>query len=399
MDERAKTYPYAVLILQRELVKEKEWGTVEQIGNKAIRLLVTADSICYLTELLEIQILAKKNLGKTVEEDKLVRQYEAMKAICQKYGYADGIAGILTPIKKQFYLDREIIRKNRISRKMTQEKLSEGICEPETLARIEKGRKAHERNFIELTKKLDWRKGKRSTELAVWDFEKLEKQWKIDNLIGHRRYQEAKEELEAFSCEDTLEGKQYLLYMRTMVEVQLGEISYRDAREVFEEALSLALKNYKQICFEEYVLTQQEMIILNGIALTYAENGEKEKGVQLYKEILSGCENSCVKRQFRATAILIFMENLPLYLEELERYEEALEWHEKAICLELKCRRGLLLDRILTNKAYTLERKGEGYEACLQLYRQAYAISELMQDEVIGQIIKTHCYEQYKIEI
>ncbi|KSV59247.1 hypothetical protein ASU35_10020 [Acetivibrio ethanolgignens] len=213
--------------------------------------------------------------------------------------------------------------------------------------------------------------------------------------MGHRKFKEARKELELFECGDTLEGRQYLLYMKTMVRVQLGELTYQEALEVFGEALSLTLKNYEKLSFKEYILTRQEMVILNGIALAHIEIGEKERGIEIYEDVLTGCDQSSVKNQHRTTGVLIFMENLPVYLEEMKRYEEALEWHEKAIRLVLKCRRGLLLDKILANKAYVWEKQGRKEEACLQLYKQAYYISILMEDKVIGSGIREHCQKQY----
>ncbi|MFW5645674.1 MAG: tetratricopeptide repeat protein [Acetivibrio ethanolgignens] len=395
IEEKGKIYPYAAMLLERELIKEKLWQEAEKVGEDAVKLLIDIDSICYLRELLQLQIFVKNELGKTEEAKKFTEEYMILEDICKEYGYIDEKTGILVRLKKQFYVEKEVIRKNRIGRGFTQEQLSEGICEPETLARIEKGRGAHERNFGKLTERLGWRKEKRSTELAIWDFKKLEKKWKIDWLMGHRKFKEARKELELFECGDTLEGRQYLLYMKTMVRVQLGELTYQEALEVFGEALSLTLKNYEKLSFKEYILTRQEMVILNGIALAHIEIGEKERGIEIYEDVLTGCDQSSVKNQHRTTGVLIFMENLPVYLEEMKRYEEALEWHEKAIRLVLKCRRGLLLDKILANKAYVWEKQGRKEEACLQLYKQAYYISILMEDKVIGSGIREHCQKQY----
>lgn len=395
IEEKGKIYPYAAMLLERELIKEKLWQEAEKVGEDAVKLLIDIDSICYLRELLQLQIFVKNELGKTEEAKKFTEEYMILEDICKEYGYIDEKTGILVRLKKQFYVEKEVIRKNRIGRGFTQEQLSEGICEPETLARIEKGRRAHERNFGKLTERLGWRKEKRSTELAIWDFKKLEKKWKIDWLMGHRKFKEARKELELFECGDTLEGRQYLLYMKTMVRVQLGELTYQEALEVFGEALSLTLKNYEKLSFKEYILTRQEMVILNGIALAHIEIGEKERGIEIYEDVLTGCDQSSVKNQHRTTGVLIFMENLPVYLEEMKRYEEALEWHEKAIRLVLKCRRGLLLDKILANKAYVWEKQGRKEEACLQLYKQAYYISILMEDKVIGSGIREHCQKQY----
>lgn len=399
IEEKGKIYPYAATLLAEELIKEEGFEEAERLCEETIEVLTAVDSICYLQKTLTLLIQAKRALGKGEEAEELMAGYEALTSLFEEYGSVDKSRFIVMRLKKQFYIDREIIRKNRMSRRMTQEQLSEGICEPETLSRIEGGRKAHKRNFLKLSQRLGWNKEIRSTELAIWDFEKLEEKGKIDALIGYRRYEEAKEYLKSFSCEETPESRQYLLYMLTMVRVQLGELTYQEALGSFEEALSFTLKNYKEISFKDYVLTRLEMLILNGIALVHIKSGEKEKGVQIYKDVLEGCEKSRVKEQFQTIAVLVFMENLPVYLEELGQYEEALGWHEKTIRLVLKCKRGLLLDKVLTNKAHVWEHQGRSKEDFLRLYKQAYLLSKLTKDEVAGNIIINYCRKQHGVDI
>ncbi|WP_147525407.1 hypothetical protein [Acetivibrio ethanolgignens] len=139
IEEKGKIYPYAAMLLERELIKEKLWQEAEKVGEDAVKLLIDIDSICYLRELLQLQIFVKNELGKTEEAKKFTEEYMILEDICKEYGYIDEKTGILVRLKKQFYVEKEVIRKNRIGRGFTQEQLSEGICEPETLARIKKG--------------------------------------------------------------------------------------------------------------------------------------------------------------------------------------------------------------------------------------------------------------------
>lgn len=224
VEERVKLYPFATLLYGKQLVEEKDYRKAEKLCEKAIRLLTENNSLSNLLELLTLRVTTLKALPeRKVELERLVKQKEALEAVERTYFYKTSIISIFTKVKKEIYLDREILRKNRKAMGMTQEELSEGICSQETLARIEKGRKASERNFRKLTEKLSWKKAKRTNEIACWDYTLLEKKWEIDWLTNRYRDQEAKEKLLSFPDMNTVEGKQYVKYALALVELRLKE--------------------------------------------------------------------------------------------------------------------------------------------------------------------------------
>lgn len=50
----------------------------------------------------------------------------------------------------------------------------------------------------------------------------------------------------------------------------------------------------------KFVLTRQEVNILNNIAVVYAQIGQSEVAVKLYQEVLKGYENSKVREEFKS---------------------------------------------------------------------------------------------------
>lgn len=197
-EEKAKIYPYTARVLCEALIKQKRYEEIKEISRKGIELLVKTNSLANLLELLGLEIEALEALS----EDAAVRkkkQKESLEDICKKYDDREKRIGIFPRIKKELYLDWEIIRKQRIALGITQEELSEDICSQESLARIEQGRRPHNKNYRKLTKKLFWEKDKRSNDVSAWDYEVLKFKDEISKLEMEYRYRGGKREADELS--------------------------------------------------------------------------------------------------------------------------------------------------------------------------------------------------------
>lgn len=297
-------------------------------------------------------------------------------------------------MKKELYLDWEIIRKQRMVLGITQEKLCEDICSQETLARIEHGRRPHNKNYRKITED-SLEKEKRSNTINIWDYEVLKLKSEVSAFIETYRYCEAKERLLSFPFQETVESQQYFMYTKAVLEMQLKEIKEEEAIKIFEEALfmTLSIKNFEKL--SQCVLTSQEVIILNGIAIAYAQMGQRKVAVKLYEKILEGYENSKIIPQFKSKEISIILRNMAGYLEGLDKFDEALQTFEKAMNFVFQCGTMCEVSELLANAAYTLERKGKRKEGSGMLI-QAYFISDLVNCEKIRKIVRMHYEEVYK---
>jgi hypothetical protein len=401
-EEKVKIYPFAVLQYSRELIKKKEYQEVENLCQRAIGLLTKTNTISDLLELLILRITALKNLGEAknqAEVERLEKQRIALEVLEKHYDYQVAEIPVFTKIKKEMYLDREIIRKNRKALGITQEKLSEGICTTETLTRMEGGRKSHNKNFQQLAEKVSWKKGKRSNEIACWDYKLLEKKYEIDWLLNRYDYKEAKEKLKAFPCPDIAEAQQFYTYKMSVVEMALNEKSPEEALPLFEEALRKTIKIEGWERISEYALTKQEVIVLNGIAMANAKIGKKEVAVSIYKEIVKGYERSNIIWQFKANGIVPIIGNLAAVLEEMDCFEEALELLQKRMELELKCRRIGGVARTLIDMAYILERQDRREQERKRMYVYGYYLSDLVGETIIKENVSKHFKEKYGYEI
>ena len=189
------------------------------------------------------------------------------------------------------------------------------------------------------------------------------------------------------------------MYITTMIEMETGKKSPEEGKDLLEEALALTLECEDLERVKGFILTKQEVMILNGIAVAYAKMGKKEYSVKIYKDILESYKQSKVFPVFRAYGLLVVLGNLALYLEEINCFEEALEQLRRKLKLELYCRRIGRIEEILLDMAYTLERKGSEAEKRKLMYIQAYYLSDLVQETMIKEITALHFREVYEYEI
>ena len=402
-EEKMKILPLAAIFYSRILIKEGRLEKAADLCREAIGLLARCSSITNLLVLLKLRITAFERIkeagGKAEELERLIKQREALEAVEREYHYHEAEIEVFTRVKRELYLDREILVKNRKAMGLTQEIVSEGICARETLARIERGRIVRDKNFKKLAERISWKKEKRANEIECWDYEVLQKKYEIDWLLARYQYEEARERLEEFPYPATAEGRQYVLYITTMIEMETGKKSPEEGKDLLEEALALTLECEDLERVKGFILTKQEVMILNGIAVAYAKMGKKEYSVKIYKDILESYKQSKVFPVFRAYGLLVVLGNLALYLEEINCFEEALEQLRRKLKLELYCRRIGRIEEILLDMAYTLERKGSEAEKRKLMYIQAYYLSDLVQETMIKEITALHFREVYEYEI
>lgn len=402
-EEKIKIYPFTVLLYCRELLIKKEYQKADNLCERAVALLTRNNALPNLLNLLNLRIEALRGLQaqgvKAGNLERLLKQAEALRSVEREYDYLESGPVIFTKVKRELYLEKEIIAKNRRALGLTQEQLSENICSRETLSRIERGRKAHGRNFQKLAERLAWTKGKRSNEMSCWNHKALEEKYEIDRLINLYRYEEAKERLKRFPQQSSKEGKQYVLYMTTVAEQWLGEKSPEEVLELLWKALKMTLPLRNLENMTDYVLTKQEVFILNGIGIVYGENGQREKAIQIYKNILECYKNSKMISLYQAYGILLVLDGLTSYLEETDCFDEALLYVKKRMDLEFQCRKCGEIARTLTSEAYTLERMGVDKKDIRENYIRAYYMADLMQEALMKDILSQHFRELYECEM
>lgn len=391
-EEQCRIFPKLVLEIQQCDWPEKE---KKNYVKEAFSMLRERGAFLNLLEIMKYYLKENK------EED-IQKGYNYLRELCLTYGEGERNEVWHHYSEWELYLDYELLQKSRMQKGLSQEEVSEEICNRETLSRIENKRQAvTEKSFARLAGRLGKRQEKYSTFITADSYELSKKERKIGWLLMYHRGKEAERlfvEIEKNKLEDTEENRQYLLMERTLIDECFGKISQIEKMQRMQEALRCTMSEEEIQQLEKSFLTRQETIILNNLACTSYEMGKKEKAIDILKQLRKNYKNSGIRSCYHFKALFPVLGNLASYLEEAGSYEEALEVCEEGIRLALESSKGHILQRFLTTKACVLEDIGKKEES-IQLLRRAYYISLLYLDEHTAGLIKEHLQELYQISL
>ncbi len=241
-NERVKIYPKLIvawiIVAEDTLTRNKKIRLCE----KALNLLVSTKTMHDITELLSIYT----NLLLEKGDEKVAFYKKQQEVFLQLFEQAEEETEfrpeLLTGRMLKLFLIPEYLYSNRMRKGLTQAKLSEGVCEPETYSRIETGKYPPKKKNLEaLTEKLDigwsYYRGELVTDkLSVYRLLKeeriihVEEEWEkcLDIL----------QELENALDMEEIENYQYIEETKNMIRYRLGQIS---AEEAYKRELELLL--------------------------------------------------------------------------------------------------------------------------------------------------------------
>lgn len=382
-EAQVKIYPKAVKLAAPLLMEQKRYLECMLLAQKAIDLLRWQGVLYDLAALIEVYLQCCREGVSGEQEKRYEKQLEALKAVYQEYGidvYRTENPSLCYS-NQEIYLVDEVIKMSRINHSLSQEMLSEGICTPETLSRIESGKRApNPRNFHALMEKLDVDQDYYNGKLDTDDFLLLEKKRELDRAIALRDWQEARKLLEELKAELDMSSplnRQMLQIDENAISFGENRISSKEFLKMCEVILDCRGEGWKQDSFWKQFLTNDKIKVLNSIAIVYMEEKQQDKSVFIWEHILMQLEQSKVELSDRYVSSMLVIINLSIGYGELEYFEECLNMCEKGIQLCFEAGRGVRIAKLLCTKAETLFKLGNK-ETCQNYLRQAYYLSDLM---------------------
>ena len=229
----------------------------------------------------------------------------------------------------------KVIKRLRKIKGLTQEELAYGICTPGGLSRIENGtREPSHAKFVALMQRLgQWED---SYDLFVGEeyYEISELQKEISAKVMHHDFINANLILQRYEDKISKLPKESMytqfLRLQKLIIADNGRIKGEHLAEL-EDILRMTVPDYGEKRLHELVLGYQELIIVNNIAIGYAENGKRPKAIKLFEELIDFLEDKfmdCRERNYLYAPLVL---NLVKYLGLEGRYSEALEWADRAI--------------------------------------------------------------------
>lgn len=380
-EELVKVYPYAVMLLV-EQGKVEEYASYCYHTRTAIEVLRNTGRIHGMIELIDAYIYLLK-ISETGKNEDIKNWESQRKSLCQVLEEADihlSNYRLFRTWNRDFRLDYELIRQERLAGGMVQAELAEGICEPETLSRIEQGkRKPNSKNMNSMLKKLHRDRMRISMMLVTEQYRILELEAKISDYTAKEAYKKAYElieELEKCLDMNSKRNQQYIGRKKLMSMHYLGKIDDENYRIQLEKMLLLTLAEKNDIL--ESNLTETEYVLLNLIACLYEKNTKVEIAFRIWGKLIEGFENSRVHHVFQIKMWELMIANYSGTLEEYGFVNEAMSFCPKWAETILSAGKGMQLGRLASTEACIFEKQND--ERYIAKFRQTLDLFKLMKN-------------------
>lgn len=193
------------------------------------------------------------------------------------------------------YNKSAVIKYTRQAKGLTQEELSEFICDPVTLSRYENGQlNPTDDKFFRLMQKMGERGDIYSFPVQCEMVGLQEKMQDLLLTIEKKNWSEVEEiknriEKEHYMSMEYPENRQYIGRVEIILKIRRGEISKKEAVEQFEELLKQTIAGYDKISgdikMERMILSETEVMLLYSIATYCIDINELEKAENIFKRL------------------------------------------------------------------------------------------------------------------
>lgn len=332
-----------------------------QLCKNAIALSRKEMQFFDILEILRIYIALLEQVNDP--EVTFYRKQQAAFAEIFAYAEVDGsfrpeIIGARSP---KIYLIKEYLLYKRKDKNLTQEKASEGICEPETYSRVETGqRPPSPTNLYALAERLDigWHyyRGELDTDnKKVYQLRKKQRTALIKNNL--QECLETLKEMELLLDMDSVPNLQYIRSKEYMTKKRMGLMSYEELYQRDTELLQMTVKlDSRRDKVVYYSQTEQE--IIGNMGLMLRQMGKTKEGIELLEIVLAQMSQSKVSFSFQWNGISLILRVLSgLYFEGRE-YQKAYDIMYYVYKETVKFRNGGNLPEMLDSMSDSLEHIG-----------------------------------------
>ena len=301
----------------------------------------------------------------------------------------------------------EYIKRKREEKEIKQDELCYGICDRSTLSRIERGKQEPSYYILKaLLQRLGISEDRCQILMGSQEFEISELQREIvaDNvqkdfssaLKKIRRLEELSQ-----SAENPL-LQQFILRVRAAAgyEENGERLDYDNPtqRKMLIHALELTCPGITMENMCSFLLSENEAKIINQIAITYSEEGNRRQAIEIYRQLIRYVQSHFAGCEIGQVMLPLTAYNYSRLLGQERRYEEAIEIAElgRQCCVKYnKCR---FLGGLLFNIACCLHDLGKDVES-MELMVQSYYVNKAMNRTRSCEVVKNYMKENLGQEL
>lgn len=357
--ELAGWFPYLVLLLGMNVSEPQYLMELEILTKKALSLLRDEGRILFMPEILEQYVhFIKARGGNEDFAELLMHERKSLMMVEEYYGVHLEKFRLFRHTIRRLEIDSDLIRRERTAKAMTQEQLSEGICEPESLARIESGKRSpQEKRYDLFMLKMNRERKRINTVVLTDDYEVLWLKREYNGMLHYQRYEEAKKILEKLeNCLDcsVIQNEQFLGAERAKIKYHLQEWDANKCIKELHRQLKLTMDFSNNNMFR-HELTVEEHSIINEIAFVYYNENKRDRSLYIWKNQIKCLEMSKIYQVFHILEWETAMANYATGLEENSQPLTAIEICEKKIEISMAAGKGNSIGRSLITAACAYE--------------------------------------------
>lgn len=194
-------------------------------------------------------------------------------------------------------------------------------------------------------------------------------------------------------------NRQLLIRLRTINDYYRGKIDEKEKREGLLQALRCTIPDFDESRISSAVFSRYEVRLLCNIAVSYAEEGNRERAIVLLRNLEQYFLHTSIDKEERYIEETLLLSNLAQVLGQNGNIQEALEMNEKEIAMCLETGEGERLAAFLYNSGFEMELLEMDETACKEKIIQAYCIAELYENKRRMSHIAKHWKERYGSDI
>lgn len=231
----------------------------------------------------------------------------------------------------------EIIKEERIRKRISQEELCFGICSVSTLSRIENGT---QNPSFKVKEAILERLGHNTDNLVIYAEDSEIKKHRLENEILARMVhrQEIDSLLKEYRGLIAVRGTEEQLEIQFYKMAEAIQAFYRQmwewkrVRKQLTEALRITLPGYEIEQIDDIkLLSGAELQILNNIALTYAKETESDKAIRILEFLVRYLEKGKLDVESPRKYYPVLLHNLVAVLDQESRFREIKCYSKKAM--------------------------------------------------------------------
>lgn len=366
--EKAKIYPNAAIVAMHLYLENKQYEKAVFHLQSALALLQKVGSTKGVLQLLEGLEWCYHLQKKRKQAEKVKKQIEVLQGLSKQY--RKKTKWLIYPLSRmEVHLSNEGLIRERKIRYISRDQFCRrtNLCSAITISRMERGNNFSRRKYQCMAKALGLWTEQYHCDIEVETYEALEL-WELleEHLLRgvgeklHENFLKLERQLD----EKVIENRQYLDFIRTMIQYEEKQISGKETGSVLAQILSYTIPDVRKKGIQavwEKTLHPQELDILVMLAEVWRKESELDRALCLLQSLLRYFTESMVDLRFQQQRISLILQRLKLCYQDLGDEERMEACGQAAVEFCVRCCMVIdeehMLEHIVSDVGQKLNRK------------------------------------------